>query len=50
MAQICSDVCETQLNGASEELNLLQIDVESDVSEDKPRREDATCSVSFIPF
>lgn len=41
MAHIHSDVCEMQLNGVSEGIDLLQIDVETDVVEDRPGREDA---------
>lgn len=49
MAHICSDVCEIQLNGVSEAIDLLQIDVGTDVKEDRPGRDDATCSVCFFP-
>lgn len=45
MACNSSDMCEMELNGA---MDLLQIDVETDVLEDKPGREDAPCSVSFF--
>lgn len=49
MANICSDVCEIQLNGVSEAIDLLQIDLEADVKEDRPGRDDATCSVCCFP-
>lgn len=44
MAHIPSDVW--QLNGVSEELDLLQIDVEVDAVGNKPGREDALFSVN----
>lgn len=40
------DVCDMQLNGVAEVLDLLQLDVETDVVEGKPGREDAAHSVS----
>lgn len=40
------DVCDMQLNGVAEVLDLLQLDVETDVVEDKPARADAAHSVS----
>lgn len=46
MAHIGSDVCEMQLNGVSEVMDLLQIDVETDVVEDRAGREAAPFSVS----
>lgn len=46
MAHISSDVCEMQLKGVSEVMDLLQIDVWTDEVEDRPGREDAACSVS----
>lgn len=48
MAHNRPDVCEMQLNGVSEAMDLLQIDVEADVVEGRPGRQDATCSVSFF--
>lgn len=48
MARPHSDVCETQLNGFSEAMDLLQIDVETDVVEDKPGREEAACSRNVL--
>lgn len=39
-----SEVSHVQLNGASELLDLLHIELEADVVEDKPGREDAPCS------
>ncbi|AWO97555.1 putative tRNA methyltransferase 10 -like B [Scophthalmus maximus] len=44
MAHVPSEVCDTQLNGVSEVMDLLRIEVEADVMEDKPGREDALCS------
>lgn len=46
MADIRSDVCEMQLNGVSELMELLQIDVETDVAKDRPEKEGAARSVS----
>lgn len=46
MAHISSDVCEMQLNGVSEVMDLLQIDVGTDEAEDRRGGEDAACSVS----
>lgn len=48
MAHIHSDVCEVQLNGVSEVMDLLQIEVETDGVEDRPGREDAPYSVSLL--
>lgn len=48
MAHIHSDVCEMQLNGVSEGIDLLQIDVETDVVEDRPGREDASFSRNVL--
>ncbi|XP_044040505.1 tRNA methyltransferase 10 homolog B isoform X2 [Siniperca chuatsi] len=48
MAHFRSDVCEMQLNGVSEVMDLLQIDVETDVVEDRPGREDAPCSRNVL--
>lgn len=36
MTHISSDMCEMQLNGVSEVMDLLHIDVETDVVEDRP--------------
>lgn len=47
MAQILTDECEKQLNGVSEAMDLLHIEVETDDVEDKPGREDAQYSVSL---
>ncbi|KAK2899909.1 tRNA methyltransferase 10 homolog B isoform X2 [Channa argus] len=41
-------MCEIQLNGVSELMDLLQIDVDTDVAEDKPGREDALCSRNVL--
>lgn len=49
MTNQSSEACEIQLNGVSEELNLLLLDFDTDVMEGRPRREDATCSVSLCP-
>lgn len=46
MAHSRPDVCGMQLNGVSEAMDLLQIDVEADVVEGRPGKQDATCSVS----
>lgn len=48
MAHIPSDMCEMQLNGVSEGMDLLHIEVETDVEKDKPGREDVLCSVSLF--
>ncbi|XP_074518536.1 tRNA methyltransferase 10 homolog B isoform X1 [Halichoeres trimaculatus] len=48
MAQGPSAVCELQLNGASEAMDLLQIDLEADVLEDRPEREDTGCSKNVL--
>lgn len=48
MAHISSDMCEMQLNGVSDVMDLLHIDVETDVVEDRPGRGDALCSVSLF--
>ncbi|XP_041634634.1 tRNA methyltransferase 10 homolog B [Cheilinus undulatus] len=45
MAQIVSDV---ELNEISAEMDLLHIDVETDVVEDRPGREDAGCSRNVL--
>lgn len=49
MAHVCSDLCEVQLTGVSEAMDLLQIDLDTDVVDDKPGREDAAYSVSLSP-
>lgn len=48
MAHTASAVCEMQLDGVSEVMGLLQIDVETDVVEDRPGGEDPACSVSVF--
>ncbi|XP_078131972.1 tRNA methyltransferase 10 homolog B [Sander vitreus] len=48
MAHIGSDVCEMQLNGVSEVMDLLQIDVETDVVEDRAGREAAPFSRNVL--
>ncbi|XP_075948350.1 tRNA methyltransferase 10 homolog B [Anarhichas minor] len=48
MAHSGSDACETQLNGVSEEMDLLRIDVETDVLEDRPGREAAPFSRNVL--
>ncbi len=48
MARIGSEVCEVQLSGLPEAMDLLEIDVETDVVEEKQGREDATFSVSLF--
>uniref|UniRef100_UPI0037E8D289 tRNA methyltransferase 10 homolog B n=1 Tax=Semicossyphus pulcher TaxID=241346 RepID=UPI0037E8D289 len=48
MAHIHSDECEMQLNGVSEGMDLLQIDVETDEVEERPGREDAGCSKNVL--
>lgn len=44
-----SDVCEMQLNGVSEEMNLLLLDFDTDVMEGRATTGDETCSVSLCP-
>lgn len=48
MADIRSDVCEIQLNGVSELMELLQIDLETDVADGRPGKEDVARSVSLM--
>ncbi|KAM9335401.1 tRNA methyltransferase 10 homolog B isoform 1-T2 [Symphorus nematophorus] len=48
MAHIGSDMCEMKLNGVSEEMDLLQIDVETDVVEERPGREEAAYSRNVL--
>ncbi|XP_076581342.1 tRNA methyltransferase 10 homolog B isoform X1 [Chaetodon auriga] len=48
MAHSGSDGCEMHLNGVSEEMDLLQIDVEADVVEDRAGRQDAACSRNVL--
>lgn len=48
MAHIPSEVCEIRLSGVSEAMDLLQIDVETDVMKDKPGKDDLLCSVGFL--
>nr|XP_043877909.1 tRNA methyltransferase 10 homolog B isoform X4 [Solea senegalensis] len=48
MAHIPSAECDMQLNGVSEEMDLLHIQVEADVVEEKPGREDALCSRNVL--
>ncbi|XP_042368449.1 tRNA methyltransferase 10 homolog B [Plectropomus leopardus] len=48
MAQIGPDVCEHQLNGVSEDMDLLQIDVETDAPEDRPERQAAPFSKNVL--
>lgn len=48
MADIRPDVCEIQLNGVSELMELLQIDLETDVADDSPGKEDVARSVSWM--
>lgn len=43
-----SDMCEMQTNGVSDMMDLLHIDVETDVVEDRPGRAEALCSVSLL--
>lgn len=50
MAHSGSEVGEMQPNGVSEVMDLLQIDVETDVVEERPGRGDTTCSVSLFSF
>lgn len=49
MAHCRSDLCDEQLNGVSEAMDLLQIDVEAYVVEGRKGRQEATCSVSYFP-
>lgn len=46
MADVPSEECDMQMNGVSEVMDLLHIDVETDVVDNKPGREDTMCSVS----
>lgn len=46
MAHCETDVCEVQVNGVSEAMDLLQIDVEAQVTEGRKGSQAATCSVS----
>ncbi|XP_042256986.1 tRNA methyltransferase 10 homolog B isoform X1 [Thunnus maccoyii] len=48
MTHISSDMCEMQLNGVSEVMDLLHIDVETDVVEDRPGRGDALYSRNVL--
>lgn len=48
MAHIVSEVCEVQLNGVSELIDVLQIDVETDVVEDRRGREAAPVSKNVL--
>ncbi|XP_056225979.1 tRNA methyltransferase 10 homolog B isoform X1 [Seriola aureovittata] len=48
MAHIPSEVCDMQMIGVSEGMDLLHIDVENDEVEDKPGREDALCSRNVL--
>ncbi|KAM7366394.1 hypothetical protein PAMP_015837 [Pampus punctatissimus] len=48
MTDISSDMCEMQLNGVSEVMDLLHIHVETDVEEDRPKRADALCSKNVL--
>ncbi|KAK9524878.1 hypothetical protein VZT92_017242 [Zoarces viviparus] len=48
MAHSGSDACETQLNGVSEEMDLLRIDVETHVLEDRPERDAAPFSRNVL--
>ncbi|KAM3590345.1 uncharacterized protein V6R79_007857 [Siganus canaliculatus] len=48
MAHSGTDECEKQLNGVSEMMELLQIDVDTDVAGDRPVREDTTCSRNVL--
>lgn len=47
MTNLSSEACEKQLNGVSEELNLL-LNFDTDVMEGRAGRGDATCSVSLM--
>lgn len=46
MAHAKPETSEVQLNGTSELMDLLHIDVETDTVDPKPGREDLPCSVS----
>lgn len=46
MAHAKPETSEAQLNGTSELMDLLHIDVETDAVDPKPGREDLPCSVS----
>ncbi|XP_039997572.1 tRNA methyltransferase 10 homolog B [Xiphias gladius] len=48
MARIPSEVCDMRLNGVSEVMDLLHIDVETFLVEDKPGREDELCSRNVL--
>nr|XP_046235816.1 tRNA methyltransferase 10 homolog B [Scatophagus argus] len=48
MAHNRSDVCEFKVNAVSEVMALLQIDMETDVAEGRPGREDAACSRNVL--
>ncbi|XP_047437748.1 tRNA methyltransferase 10 homolog B [Mugil cephalus] len=48
MAHVQSEMCEMQLNGVPELMDLLHIDVEIDVVDGKPGREDAPCSKNVL--
>ncbi|XP_071315142.1 tRNA methyltransferase 10 homolog B [Trachinotus anak] len=48
MARVTSEVSDMQMNGVSEVMDLLHIDVEADVMEDKPGREDALHSRNVL--
>lgn len=50
MSQSPSAVSENHEYGASEAMDLLQIDVEADVVEDRPERGEAGCSVSLFTY
>ena len=50
MTHISSDMCEMQLSGVSEVMDLLHIDIETDVVEDRPGRGDALYSVSLFTW
>lgn len=40
--------CDLPLNGVSEDMDLLHIDVEAEVVDTKPGRDEALCSVSWF--
>ncbi|XP_019127136.2 tRNA methyltransferase 10 homolog B [Larimichthys crocea] len=48
MAHTCPDVREMQLSGVSEGMELLQIDVDADVVEERAGREHAACSRNVL--
>ncbi|XP_028284921.1 tRNA methyltransferase 10 homolog B [Parambassis ranga] len=48
MAHSQPETCEMQLNGVSELIDLLCIDVETDAVEDRPGRDDAPCSKNVL--